>query len=189
MHRKPFTYYFLQHSCPSNDLLNSGEYIYLMCIHASRPHRYSNAATIVIYHHVFIYIWVKWGTIVVSCCLYVGMVKLTRQLTFFNPWSCGSRPMHFNYSVIVTNGHMAWWYRSAVAKSAELSCQAVLWLLFHCWFAIRSSASGWNHMQFCGCWNVKPLFFLKFLAPKYAPLFLKLALICNSYQVMQCYSP
>ena len=33
-----------------------------------------------LYHHVFIYIWVKWGTIVISCSLHMG-IAMRSQLT------------------------------------------------------------------------------------------------------------
>ena len=138
---------------------------------------------------IYIYICMKSGTFGISCSLYMGMVLMS-QLTYV-----GLKSMIYWFEsdtltiqALCPNGYMLWWYCQKVAKReiflAKLNyrcdCHSINLLVCH-------PGSVLNHMQHCcGCWHVQAIVFLKISGPKIWTFFL--SLICNSYQIMKCYS-
>ncbi len=94
-----------------------------------------------LYPQAFIYIWVKCGTIIISCSLAVlgdGLdqltsVRLKSTILWFESNALNIQPLW-------PNGYMLWWYRSPVAKKDRPFfpswIKAVTAISFTCYFAI-----------------------------------------------------
>ncbi len=166
MHKKPFAYP-LAKPVPSVYLLSSPG----ICAHA-------------LCHHVFIYIWVKWGIIVISCSLHMGMTLMS-QLTSVGLKSYNLTIVVWVWSIdylgIVTQWDLIWFDGTdhlsgrksrqtfLVKVNQGCDCHSVHLLVCH-----PGSVGGWTDWEafwiICniavGADMYKPRFFLEISSPK-----------------------